>query len=466
MSFTWRSSTDFSPTLFAAFFKSSSSATQVAAQSAYSGFCPYYLSDGKLCSVYGNSCTNTGTTTTTQNNQEEINNTKAKISALEKELADLYTKRTNLNKDITDLTTKLTNAKTTLVTYETTYKAAKLAYEEQLEIYNSLGSDKALKEYYKKQKVFVIDSLSAGPDKTIKQYEAEIKAAETELENQRKIAYAELNNISQEINNLEDVVNTLTCPNSYIFNRKDNSGYAQFIADIDKISNLAIVVPVVFYFITFFMISASISRMLHEERNQIGTLKTIGIRDKEILTKYLIYSISSVVLGSLLGIIIGVVILPLFVYFIYEMLYEFPSYELIFNVKYFLIASGIAFVVAIASTLISCKETFKEIPVALLKAKQEKDATNSLFEKVPFIWNKLSLTTKISIKNIFRYKTRMLMTVIGIGGCLALMLTGLSFTVGGGFGNMIDRTFLGYVVDFIDLRGLGNGWHIIPKRNR
>ena len=100
--------------------------------------------------------------------------------------------------------------------------------------------------------------------------------------------------------------------------------------------------------------------------------------------------------------------------------------ELIFNVKYFLIASGIAFVVAIASTLISCKETFKEIPVALLKAKQEKDATNSLFEKVPFIWNKLSLTTKISIKNIFRYKTRMLMTVIGIGGCLALMLTGLS----------------------------------------
>ncbi len=387
-------------------------------QSAYSGFCPYYLSDGKLCSVYGNSCTNTGTTTTTQNNQEEINNTKAKISALEKELADLYTKRTNLNKDISDLTTKLTNAKTTLVTYETTYKAAKLAYEEQLEIYNSLGSDKALKEYYKKQ--------NNELNKTIKQYEAEIKAAETELENQRKIAYAELNNISQEINNLEDVVNTLTCPNSYIFDRKDNSGYAQFIADIDKISNLAIVVPVVFYFITFFMISASINRMLHEERNQIGTLKAIGIRDKEILTKYLIYSISSVVLGSLLGIIIGVVILPLFVYFIYEMLYEFPSYELIFNVKYFLIASGIAFVVAIASTLISCKETFKEIPVALLKAKQEKEATNSLFEKVPFIWNKLSLTTKISIKNIFRYKTRMLMTVIGIGGCLALMLTGLS----------------------------------------
>ena len=208
-------------------------------------FCPYYLSDGKLCSVYGNSCTNTGTTTTTQNNQEEINNTKAKISALEKELADLYTKRTNLNKDISDLTTKLTNAKTTLVTYETTYKAAKLAYEEQLEIYNSLGSDKALKEYYKKQ--------NNELNKTIKQYEAEIKAAETELENQRKIAYAELNNISQEINNLEDVVNTLTCPNSYIFDRKDNSGYAQFIADIDKISNLAIVVPVVFYFITFFI---------------------------------------------------------------------------------------------------------------------------------------------------------------------------------------------------------------------
>ena len=394
------------------------SGTTWCCQSAYSGFCPYYLSNGKICTVYGNSCTSNGSTTTTQNNQVEINNIKTKISALEKELGDLYTKRTNLNKEIADLTTKSTAAKTTLVTYETTYKTAKLAYDEQMEIYNSLGSDKALREYYEKQ--------NKELNKTIKQYEAEIKAAETELANQKSIAYRELNNISQRINNLEDVVNTLTCPNSYIFNRKDNSGYSQFIADIEKISNLAIVVPVVFYFITFFMISASISRMLHEERNQIGTLKAIGIRDKEILTKYLIYSISSVIIGSLLGIIIGVVVLPLFVYFIYEMLYEFPSYELIFNVKYFLIASGIAFVVAIASTLISCKETFKEIPVALLKAKQEKDATASFFEKMPFVWNKLSLTTKISIKNIFRYKTRMFMTVIGIGGCLALMLTGLS----------------------------------------
>ena len=108
------------------------------------------------------------------------------------------------------------------------------------------------------------------------------------------------------------------------------------------------------------------------------------------------------------------------------MLYEFPFYNLNFNFRYFLIASGIALVVAIASTLICCKETFKEKPVSLLKAKQEKETVSSIFEKIPKFWNHLSLTTKISLKNIFRYKARMLMTIIGIGGCLALMLTGLS----------------------------------------
>ena len=174
------------------------------------------------------------------------------------------------------------------------------------------------------------------------------------------------------------------------------------------------------------MISASINRMLHEERNQIGTLKALGIKDKEILIKYLIYSISSVVLGSLLGILIGIVILPLFVYFIYEMLYEFPDYSLIFNFKYFLIASGIALLVALVSTLVSCSDTFKESPISLLKTKVEKTTKPSIFEKFPSFWNRLSLMSKLSLKNIFRYKVRMFMTVVGIGGCLALMLTGLS----------------------------------------
>lgn len=359
----------------------------------------------------------TGITTPPKTPNPEKIKLKAEIDELEKTISQKKIEKASLETENINLKRQL-NTANELASYENKYLEAKTKYEEQLQIYNALGNENKMISYYKAQNKELTKKIAA--------YEKEIASAKSDLASKKKIAYQQLEKANLAILNGEDMINSLNFPNSYVFGRKDNAGYGQFIADIKKISNLAIVVPVVFYFITFFMISASISRMLHEERNQIGTLKALGIRDHEIIIKYLIYSISSVIIGSTLGIIIGVVILPLFVYFIYEMLYEFPSYSLTFNLKYFLIASTIAMIVAVASTLVCCKEAFKEKPVSLLKAKQEKVATTSIFEKIPFLWNKLSLTTKISLKNIFRYKTRMLMTIIGIGGCLALMLTGLS----------------------------------------
>lgn len=397
--------------------------TQGSTNKCYPGFS--LSSDGKRCCYPGGFyCYNAsfgyngffgGGTSPTINGEKVA--LKAEIDQLENTISNQKIEKASLETENISLRKQLTIS-SELSSYENKYLNAKKQYEEQLEIYNSMGSSSKLSSYYKKQN----NELR----KTVSQYEQEISAAKTDLNNKKNAAYQQLEATRLEIQNGEDMIKTLSYPKSYVFDRKDNAGYGQFISDIEKISNLAIVVPVVFYFITFFMISASINRMLYEERNQIGTLKAIGIRDNEILIKYLIYSISSVIIGSLIGIIVGVVILPLFVYFIYEMLYEFPFYNLNFNFRYFLIASGIALVVAIASTLICCKETFKEKPVSLLKAKQEKETVSSIFEKIPKFWNHLSLTTKISLKNIFRYKARMLMTIIGIGGCLALMLTGLS----------------------------------------
>lgn len=397
--------------------------TQGSTNKCYPGFS--LSSDGKRCCYPGGFyCYNAsfgyngffGGGTSPTINAEKVA-LKAKIDQLENTISNQKIEKASLETENISLRKQLTIS-SELSSYENKYLNAKKQYEEQLEIYNSMGSSSKLSSYYKKQN----NELR----KTVSQYEQEISAAKTDLNNKKNAAYQQLEATRLEIQNGEDMIKTLSYPKSYVFDRKDNAGYGQFISDIEKISNLAIVVPVVFYFITFFMISASINRMLYEERNQIGTLKAIGIRDNEISIKYLIYSISSVIIGSLIGIIVGVVILPLFVYFIYEMLYEFPFYNLNFNFRNFLIASGIALVVAIASTLICCKETFKEKPVSLLKAKQEKETVSSIFEKIPKFWNHLSLTTKISLKNIFRYKARMLMTIIGIGGCLALMLTGLS----------------------------------------
>ena len=385
--------------------------------SCYFGFT---LKDGKCCSYTGycydpkngyNGWFGYGS-----GNSSEQARLKQEIEALESEISALKIEKSNLEKENVGLRETI-NASNQLQAYENRYNELKKIYEEKLEIYNSLNNEEALINYYQQQNQ-ELENIVSG-------YETELTEAQKQLDIKKTEAYLELEKAELEIKNSEDMLNSLTYPNSYVFNRKDNSGYGQFIADIEKISNLAIIVPVVFYFITFFMISASISRMLHEERNQIGTLKALGVSDKTILIKYLIYAISSVIIGALLGIIVGIIILPLIVYYIYEMLYEFPDYSLMFNFKYFSIATMIAFCVAIASTLISCRDTFKENPVMLLKAKQEKQSKQSFLEKMP-IWNKLSLMSKLSLKNIFRYKTRMFMTIIGIGGCLALMLTGLS----------------------------------------
>lgn len=379
-----------------------------------SGKCCYY--GGSYCydPAYGYNGWYGGFPNNSNNTEQE--QIKKEIDALELEISNLKVEKNKLEAENVALKESL-NFSDQLTIYENKYNELKKEYEAKLEIYKSMGSEDDLLKYYQNQ--------NKELEKIIAEYEKEIKLAKEELATKKEEASKELEKAELEIQNGEDLLNSLTCPNSYVFTRKDNAGYGQFIADIEKISNLAIIVPVVFYFITFFMISASINRMLHEERNQIGTLKALGVSDKTILIKYLIYSISSVIIGSLLGILIGIVILPLLVYFIYEMLYEFPDYSLLFNIKYFSIATIIAFVVALASTLVSCAETFKEKPVLLLKAKQEKETKQTIFEKLP-IWDNLSLMSKLSLKNIFRYKTRMLMTVIGIGGCLALMLTGLS----------------------------------------
>lgn len=371
----------------------------------------------KCCYCYGNycySCPYTPTKTTDDTNALQYKN---QINSKEKEITELNNKINNLEIENANLLS-LMNADSKLAYYEKAYNDKKKEYDELNKIVNSSVSEQKLKDFYNKQN----DEIN----KSIKQYEKEINDAKKELNDKKNEANIALRKAKNEINDKEDLLNSLTAPSSYVFVRKDNSGYSQFIADIEKINNLAIIVPIVFYGIVAFMIVASINRMLYEERSQIGTLKALGASNRQIRRKYLIYSISSVLFGSLLGIIIGIIVLPLLVYYIYEMLYEFPTYGLLFDLKHFLIASLLALVIAIFATLFSCNSTFKEKPVFLLRTKQEKNTTGSLFEKIPFLWNKLSLTSKISLKNIFRYKVRMFMTIIGIGGCLALMLTGLS----------------------------------------
>lgn len=373
--------------------------------------------------------------------ETRLKNYNTQLASLQKELAntspfDFY-RRNLLNYQIATLKQTISytegqlalakascQSQTTPVTLEQVnaayneWQTLQKEYDRRMALYKASGTKEELMAYYRKERTRLEGQLAT--------YKKQLAASQRELNAQKKVAYAELNKIQAKISDAQDKIDAFIYPKNYIFSRKDNTGYNQFIDDINKISNLASIVPIIFYLITFFMISASISRMMYEERNQIGTLKAIGVNNHEILMKYLLYSGSSVIFGSLLGILVGIVILPSIVYFIYEMLYEFPEYLLVFDTYYVLVATLIAAIVAILSTIFCSYKTFKETPVSLLKAKVGRYSKRFILERIPFIWNNIHLTTKITLKNIFRYKTRFIMTVVGIGGCLALMLTGLS----------------------------------------
>ena len=166
------------------------------------------------------------------------------------------------------------------------------------------------------------------------------------------------------------------------------------------------------------------SRMVEDDRLLIGTLKSLGFSNKHIRTKYILYSLSATISGSIIGSLFGFFLLPRYIWNLYKLLFSVPIYKYDYNPKNVIIGTIIAIICICGTTLLTIKKVVKEKPSDLMRPKAPENGKRVILEKIPFIWNKINFSNKITIRNLFRYKKRVLMTVIGIFGCTALMLAG------------------------------------------
>ena len=238
-------------------------------------------------------------------------------------------------------------------------------------------------------------------------------------------AYAQLDEAKYDIEEAKaKLEEAKTNPRWMVFDRTMLPGYENYGQTAGNIEAFATVFPVFFFFVAAMVVLTTMTRMVDEDRTQIGTLKALGFKDSSIRAKYLIYSLVATFIGSLIGLVAGFYAYPNAIMTAYEVVFQLPELVILFPVR--LIVLGVVFSVASTTiaTYLSCRKEMAAKPSELMRAKAPKSGRRVLLEKIPFIWNRMNFSAKITTRNLFRNKKRIFVTFFGIVGCMALLLTG------------------------------------------
>lgn len=251
-------------------------------------------------------------------------------------------------------------------------------------------------------------------DDARKEYEDGVRDFEREISDAEK----ELADARQEIADAGE-------PEWFVFDRDDNIGYTEYKSNSERIGKIANIFPVFFLLVAGLVCLTTMSRMVEEQRTQIGTLKALGYSKAAVMRHYMVYAVSGAAVGGVVGAFGGCLLFPGVIVYAYSMMYDITKIHFLFE-PLNIVTSIVAMAAAIAVTVyFSCEKALRETPASLMRPKAPKAGKRVLIERIPFIWNKLNFFAKVSGRNIFRYKRRMFMTVVGIAGCTALSLTGL-----------------------------------------
>lgn len=210
----------------------------------------------------------------------------------------------------------------------------------------------------------------------------------------------------------------------YVLDIDSNAGFYQYEQDTERIDNVAKVFPLVFFIVAVLICLTTMTRMVEEERSQIGTLKSLGYKDSAIMFKYILYATLATIIGSIIGVVIGYRLLPELCFEMYKNMYRLGDIKLSYYASLTFQGMIIALLCTLGATIYTCRKTLKESPANLLRPVAPAAGKRVLLERIPIIWNHLSFSHKVTVRNVFRYKKRFLMTIIGIAGCTGLILAG------------------------------------------
>ena len=281
--------------------------------------------------------------------------------------------------------------------------------------------EKELKLQEEKAAAQIADGKKALADSSreLEDGEAELKEQEAEFYDKKKEAEAEIADARREIDDID-------MAQWYVQDRSSLSGYSNIQSDSSSIEALGTAFPVVFLIVAVLIGLTTITRMVEEERGLIGTYKALGFSSREIRRKYIVYAVLACLLGGVIGDLCGFILLPKIIFIIFDTMYLLPEYFLRFHLIYGL-GGLLLFLIGIAGAAVfACRVELRQMPAVLMRPKAPHAGSKVFLERIPFLWKRFSFLNKVTARNLFRYKKRLVMTVSGIMGCTALVICGFT----------------------------------------
>lgn len=294
--------------------------------------------------------------------------------------------------------------------------------------YYSLNSAKDTLNESKLDYNYGVQQLTRAKNELI-QKEKEYNQSLQKFNEKEEGILTELKNSELEINDFQKQVDSLEAPIYSIYTRREipgSEGYDIYTTISEIVDSLSKIFPVFLYFVAALVTLTTMTRFVTEERINLGTLKSLGYKDRDIIKKFVVYGFIAGMFGTILGVILGHILLPYIVYNAYDVGFTYPKIELHFYPLYTLIAIILSLCSSVIPAYIVAKRELQEMPSLLLLPKAPKAGSKIMLEKITPIWNKMSFTHKVTARNLFRYKSRMLMTIFGVAGATALLFTGFS----------------------------------------
>ncbi len=386
------------------------------------------------------------------------------LEGLRMKLAGLQNQESELNKTITELTAAIPQLEAALTQIEEGIEqfeageAELAAGKKQLEA--------GWKEYYAQEanayaqlsaaenQLYASEQQLIDSQQQIRDSQAEVNDGREELEEgkqeyekERKKALDELADAAQLIADAQKDIDDLEAPDIYVLDRTKNYGVESQVADSERIDNIARVFPFIFFLVAALVALTTMTRMVDEDRVVIGTYKALGYSKARITGRYLIYAGLASTVGAIVGLALLAQVLPFTISKAYAIIYNIPDYPLPmpFDWKLGLLSGGLGVGITLLATFGAAVATLREQPAQLMLPRAPKAGKRILLERIAPLWKRVSFSWKVTFRNLFRYKKRMFMTVVGIAGCTALLLTG--WGLHDSIWDIIDKQF-GPVVNY------------------
>lgn len=380
-------------------------------------------------------------------NQDPEANAEA-IAALQQQIAALQQQLAAAQQQVDGARQQLADARATLDQQQASYDAGKAQFDASAQQLEQARTELAAARSQADSQIAAaqqqLDSAAAQLQDgraQLEQGRADYDSGLAEYEQQKADADEQLADAERQLDDAQRQIDDLESPEWLVMDRTANYGAASFEADADRVDSIAAVFPFIFFLVAALVALTTMTRMVEEERALIGAFKALGYRRGRIASKYLAYAAVASGAGSLVGILVLSQVLPAVIMKAYGIIYFVPELPLPLPIDPWFagLAAGLGVGVTLFATWAAVTATLRERPAQLMLPRAPKAGKRILLERIGPLWRHLSFSWKVTFRNLFRYKKRFIMTVIGIAGCTALLLTGLGLS--NAINDIIDKQF-------------------------